>query len=299
MGGNFWWVFDLIVIAVIVLFTINGAKKGFSKIIVAAIGCVVSFAVAWTLSKLTAETVYDKMFRQSYIETVEEAIEDYKPEDIIKTIIESNELSGVLSNENIKTILESDNSLDMLYQYANSQASNILDSRENFEASVINEFAKAFSSQVGVALPPYVAEGILGHLSDNEDMFLMTIEMLMTNSDELPQFIEENYIRGPATKIVSCAVFLIVFFVLMTVIVLVANKSGDFGLLNGYDRLDKFTGGILGLIEGIAAIIVIAFIVKIIVNMSESGTSFINIETIENTKIFKHFYSHLTDTPRS
>lgn len=298
MGGNFWWVFDLIVIAVIILFIANGARKGFSKIIVAAVGCIVSFAAAWTLSEFAADTIYDNMLKEGNIEAVDKAIEEYNPEDVIKTIIESNELSGVLSNENIKTILESENSLDLLYQYANSQASNILDSKENFEASVINEFAKAFSSQVGAALPPYVAEGILGHLSNNEEMFLMTVEMLMTDSDELPEYIEKNYIREPATKIVSCAVFLVVFFALMTVIIMVANKSEKFGLLNGYDRLDKFMGGVLGAVEGVAAIIVIAFIVKIIINMSESGTSFINLETVENTKLFKYFYTQLTEVPR-
>lgn len=293
MGGSFWWVFDLVVVLILLFCILNGARKGFSKIIVSAIGCAASFAIALTISKYSAGIIYDKMFRQSNIKAVETAIEDYNPEDVIKTIIEKNELSGILSNENVKTILEGQNSLDMLYEYANSRASNILDSKENFKNNIVDEFAKAFSSQVGANLPPYVAQEMLKHFVGNEEMFLKSVELLLNDPDKLPPYIEENYIREPAIKITECAVFLIVFFVLMTVIILVANRSSRFGLLNGYDRLDRFAGGVMGAIEGIAAVIVVVFIVMIIINMSEKDDSFVSLNTIENTKIFKHFYNNL------
>ncbi|MBQ3567182.1 MAG: CvpA family protein [Oscillospiraceae bacterium] len=293
MGGNFWWVFDAAVVAVVLLCVIHCARKGFSKIIVTAIGCVVSFAIAWVASQYSAETIYNNFFKQGNIKAVETAIEDYHPEDVIKTIIESNELSGVLSNEKIKEILKSGESLDMLYEYANSEASNIIGTKEEFEQQVINEFALAFSSQVGAKLPPYVAEEILANIHGNEELFISTVDMLLNSPENLPKFIEMNYIREPAKKIASAAVFLIVFFVLMTIIVLVSNRSGNFGLLNGYDRLDKFVGGVMGCVEAIAVIMIIAFIVKIIINISDDNNSFVSMNTIENTLLFKHFYKFL------
>lgn len=293
MGTNFWWLFDLAVIVITLFFIINCARRGFSKIVVTALGCAVSFAAALAVSQATSDVIYDKMFKKGNTNAVEKAVEEYHPEDVIKMIIEKNELSGVLSNENIKQILESKNSMDLLYDYANSKASNILDSKENFEKTIINEFALAFSSQIGENLPPYVAHEMLNHMQDNEKLFLTTVEMLIDNPDELPAFIEENYIRGPAKTIVKCAVFLIVFFVLMTVIIIVLNKTGKFGLLNGYDRLDKVAGGVMGCIEAAAAIMIIAFVVKIIINMSENDSSFISIQTIERTKIFKYFYDFI------
>lgn len=290
MGANFWWLFDLAVVVIALFFIINCVRRGFSKIVVTALGCALSFAAALAVSQATSDVIYDKMFKKGNINAVEKAVEEYHPEDVIKMIIEKNELSGVLSNENIKQILESKSSMDLLYDYANSKASNILDSKENFEKTIINEFAAAFSSQVGENLPPYVAHEILNHMQNNEELFLTTVEMLAKNSDEIPTFIEENYIRGPAKTIVRCAVFLIIFFVLMTIIIIVLNKTGKFGLLNGYDRLDKIVGGVMGCIEAVAAIMIIAFVVKIIINMSENNSSFVSIQTIERTKIFKWFY---------
>lgn len=293
MRENLWWILDAAVVGLAVLSIVHCAKKGFSKVIVTAIGCAASFAIAWMVSKSASELIYQKLFMKGNIETVREAIEDYDPEGVIKTIIESNELSGVLSNEKIREILENENSLDMLYEYANSEASNILGTEENFKNHIVNEFAKAFSTHVGVNLPPYVAEGMLEHIQNNEELFLKTVDMLIYSPDKIPEFIEENYIREPATRIVSAAVFLIIFFVLMTIIALVANKSEKFGLLNGYDRLDMIAGGILGCVEAVAAIMILAFIVKIIINISDDSNSVVNLNTIDKTLLFKHFYKFL------
>ena len=43
------------------------------------------------------------------------------------------------------------------------------------------------------------------------------IDMLMNHPQEVPEFIEENYIREPAKRIINAAVFLIVFFILIDV----------------------------------------------------------------------------------
>ncbi len=293
MGENFWWIFDIIAVVVLVLSIIRCFHKGFSKIIITAVGCIISLAAALVVSRSTAGIIYDNFFKKSNIETVKTAIKDYRPEETIKNIIEENDLSGVLSTEKIKSVLESDNSLNMLYEYANSEATNILDSPGNFKSELISEFASAFASQVGVNLPPYVAQEITDRIENNEELFVSTVKTLVTEPEKMPEHIEKNYIRTPAKRIISSSVFLIVFFVLMTIILLLTNKAQGFGLLNGYDRLDKFAGGLLGFIEGITIIMIIAVGAKILVNISKSENSFISIKTIENTIFFRHFYKFL------
>lgn len=293
MGENFWWIFDIIAVIILVLSIIRCSHKGFSKIIVTAVGCIISLAAAWIVSRSTAGIIYDNFFKKSNIETVETAIKDYHPEETIKNIIEKNDLSGVLSTEKIKSVLTSDNSLNMLYDYANSEATNILDSPGNFKDELISEFASAFASQVGVKLPPYVAQEITDRIENNEELFISTVKTLITEPGKMPEHIEKNYIRTPAKKIISSSVFLIVFFVLITIILLVTSRAQGFGLLNGYDRLDKFAGGLLGFVEGITIIMIIAVGAKILINISKSENSFISINTIENTIIFRHFYKFL------
>ena len=293
MGANFWWIFDIITVVVLVFCVSRCAKKGFSKMIVTAIGCVISLVVAWFASRYSADMVYDNFLKKNNIEAVKTAIEDYKPEEAVKNIIESNDLSGVLTTNTIKSILSGKNSISILYEYANSEAGNMLGTPESFKSELINGFAKNFATQVGVSLPPYVVHEITSHVSDNEELFISTINMLMKTPDKVPEYIEENYIRAPAKKIVGASVFLIIFFVLMTIILIVSSRSPEFGLLNGYDKLDRISGGLMGFIEGIAVIMIIAEGVYIMVNISESENSFISLKTVENTLIFRHFYKFL------
>ena len=293
MGSNFWWVFDAVSVAALVFCIHRCRKKGFSRIIVTAIGCVVSLIIAWVVSENTSGLIYDSFVKEKNITAVETAVKEFKTEDAIKAAVEKNELSGILNNDKVKEILEDKRSLDLLYEYANTQASDGLESRDDFKDGVVSEFAQSFADAVGVSLPPYVANEITEHISENRDLFYETLDMLLNSPDKVPQFIEENYIRGMAEKIISSAVFLIVFFVLMTIIILVAGKSIDFGLLNGYDRLDKAAGAFLGLVAGIAIIMIISMAVKIMVNMEDNENSFISMNTIEKTVLFKHFYSFL------
>ena len=97
MGEKFWWIYDIISVVVIIFFVFSGARKGFSKILITALGCVASIAAALFIGSKTTDFIYDKFFIKNNVKSVEEALEDYQPEDVIKTIIESNELSGVLS----------------------------------------------------------------------------------------------------------------------------------------------------------------------------------------------------------
>lgn len=293
MGEKFWWIYDIITVAVIIFFISSGARKGFSKIIITALGCAASIAAALFISGKTTDFIYDKFFMKNNIEAVREALKDYQPEDVIKTIIESNELSGVMSNDKIEAILKSGNSIDKLYEYANSEAGNMISAPDDFDAEIINGFADAFARQIGINLPPYVVNEITKSVSNNEEIFNSLIDMLMNKPGQVPEFIEENYIREPAKRIINAAVFLVVFFILMTLITIVINRTGKFGLLNGYDRLDRFAGGILGLAEAVAAIMIIAVVVKIMINISESDSSFISINAVEKTKIFRHFYKFL------
>lgn len=293
MGEKFWWIYDIVSVVVIIFFVCSGARKGFSKIIITALGCVASIAVALLVSRKTTDFIYNKFFMKSNIKAVQETLEDYQPEDVIKTIIENNELSGVLSNDKIEAILKSGNSIKKLYDYANNEAGNIVSAPDVFNTDIINGFADAFAKQIGINLPPYVVNEITENICNNEKLFNSMIDMLMNHPKQVPEFIEANYIREPARRIINAAVFLIVFFILMTVIIIVINRTVNFGLLNGYDRLDKFVGGILGIVEAAAVIMIIAVAVKMMINISESDSSFISINAVEQTKIFRHFYKFL------
>lgn len=66
-------------VVVIIFFVFSGARKGFSKILITALGCVASIAAALFIGSKTTDFIYDKFFIKNNVKPVEEALEDYSP----------------------------------------------------------------------------------------------------------------------------------------------------------------------------------------------------------------------------
>ncbi|MDE5917577.1 MAG: CvpA family protein, partial [Oscillospiraceae bacterium] len=87
MGEKFWWIYDILSAAVIIFFIYRSVKKGFSKILIKVAGCVVSFILALVISKHAAGFVYDKFIKETSMNAVKEAMDEYDPSPAIKKII--------------------------------------------------------------------------------------------------------------------------------------------------------------------------------------------------------------------
>ncbi len=218
----------------------------------------------------------------------------YYPAQSVREAIEDQGYGAVLEDSRVRKILESEDSIEMLYEYTNQAAGTVVDTPENFADTLTAGFTELFAKQLGGKLPPYVTHELIKRISGNDGaVAAKTTEMILKNPDSVPSYIEENYIRKPALKLVKAFVFLISYLILMTVIRVVINRTFRFGLLNGYDRLDRFAGGLLGVVYAAAVLVVIAVAVKIMINVAESDGSFLSYETVEKTKFFKYIFNRI------
>lgn len=294
MGTNFWWIYDIVSVAVVILSIYSCAKKGFSKIIVLVIGCVASIFLASFVSQKSSQFIYDKFIKKTSIEAVEEALEKYDPAISVREVIEDQNYGAVLEDGRVKKILESDDSIERLYEYTNQAAGDVVDTHENFKNMLTAGFTELFSKQLGAKLPPYVTHELTEKLISNETLFIETTEMLLKSPDDVPEYIEENYIRKPALRLIKAFVFIISYFIFMTLIRTVIYKTFRFGLLNGYDRLDKIAGGLLGVVQAGILLIITAVLVKIMIHVAESDGSFISYEAVEKTKFFRYVFEKVS-----
>ncbi len=293
MGTNFWWIYDVIFSIVAIVSIFSCAKKGFSRIIIMTIGSVAAILLSFMISQNSAGFIYENFIQKSSIKSVEDALEKYDPAVSVREVIESQDYGAKLEDGRVRKILESSDSMERLYEYANQASGTVVDTHENFKNTLTTGFTDLFSKQLGVKLPPYVTHELIEKISGNEELFIKTTEMLLKNPDDVPKYIEQNYIKKPAIKLVKAFVFMICYFIFMTIIRVVINKSFRFGLLNGYDRLDKFAGGLLGVIQAVAVLVVLAFLVRIMINIAGSEDSFISYESIEKTRFFKHIFNRI------
>jgi hypothetical protein len=217
-------------------------------------------------------------------------MDEYDPSGTIKDIIEDQGYGALVEESRVKSILKSGDGISGLYNYANNTAGDTVDSYDNFTDMITEGFAEKFGEQIGIKLPPYVVTSINDKISSDPELFEQTVETVVNNPDKIPEFVEENFIRTPGEKLSQVFLFLILFFVFTAVISFVAVKTSSFGLLNGYDRLDKFFGGILGVAKAAVVMYAVAIIVKIMIDVAESDGSFLSASTVDKTIIFRHIF---------
>ena len=77
MGTEFWWILDAAIVAIALIIIFISIKKGASKKLVIAIGCVLSLAIAGGINKSVSGFVYKNAFRQSTPKSINKAFEDF------------------------------------------------------------------------------------------------------------------------------------------------------------------------------------------------------------------------------
>ena len=92
-------VLDLIVIAIILIFCLISAKKGFVKTIVGLVGFILVTYLSFTLSSPLAGITYDKIIEPVVIRSV--GTPDNTSEDMEKVSEEIENISGAIENSDI------------------------------------------------------------------------------------------------------------------------------------------------------------------------------------------------------
>ena len=74
MGSSFWWFYDAIIITLICGLVYKNAKKGFVKSIMMIASYAVAVLVAFPISSLVSNRIYDSYIRDKSVEAVESTV---------------------------------------------------------------------------------------------------------------------------------------------------------------------------------------------------------------------------------
>lgn len=75
MGTNFFWFYDIVVVAVLVGVTFRSAKKGAVGVIISTVSAIVAFLLAFFGSELLSESVYKRYVAEPLTNSISESIE--------------------------------------------------------------------------------------------------------------------------------------------------------------------------------------------------------------------------------
>ena len=117
---------------------------------------------------------------------------------------------------------------------------------------------------------------------------------LLTVKDEQKAEISNTIEQSVISPIVLSALQIVIFIILLTIfLIIVKFLSKTFGEINDWPivgKLNKFLGGVLGLVNAMIIVLVAVFVIKGAVLLSGNNSKVFNNETIESSKIFSYIY---------
>lgn len=200
-----WFILDLIIVAILVVFALLAAKKGFVKSVIEIAGFVLAIFLAFTLSSPATNFIYDKAINPAIHSTIEAAVGDtYSNIDSAVTENITNKLPGFIADN------------------------------ANLDVSGILNDSYASPSEVADAVCANVVQPVVTAIL-NAVITAILLVVLLIVFKFLAKFINKLFsfsIIGKANKILGAVVGLIkgagVAVIFVAIISFIVNLNGDF-----------------------------------------------------------------------
>ncbi len=290
-----WIVYDIAVIWLIVGTVISSYKKGFSGIIVSVCGYLAACVIAALCGNIIAEPMYHLFVKDSLINDMSDVICDYNISDDVQKYISDMTYGLDVSTKNIeKTINSSDaeNLEENLYNLIIRHSAGAVSSYDEVSEGMTKGLNESMKNLFKGAVPLSLTKGLSGYSIETKESAFELIKMFAINdSDEISEYIEENYVRQYAVSLVGMFVFIILFFILMFIVKMIESSLIKSGKISGGGKFDSFAGALVGIVEAAAYVFILCVLVKFFLVLSDDMPMILNEDTIQNSKLFSIVYN--------
>ena len=161
----------------------------------------------------------------------------------------------------------------------------------NAEAITDTEALATAVSQALNELSPPVRK-MLGIDKLETDAFLDDLGDAMDQSfSSGVDFLTTHVLRPPIEGILTLAIFLIVFLILLVILGLIVRALRHVHWIPVVGPLNALAGGITGLIEGILMLLILAFVANLAIAFTQNSLGWLNRDIIEQTYLFRYCFT--------
>lgn len=290
-----WLIFDAAVIILTIVVVAVNAKKGFSGKAAVLVGYVLATAFAWTACITVSPMLYQNYIEQSSIDKIEDAL-NHESLDIAADISQkiSQQTHGVsIKADYIKNAaLKSGSDFDKTLYQAISESTSMLSGEEAVANLVAETLADSLSTKLGNIIPQSALNVIKSCAEDNSGILFEAVSTLIEGDNHKSAvYIQESFIEKPTLIIVKTSVYIIVFLIVMIITRVVADMLHSGRSSSALKKGDALAGGLLGLFESFAWLLIMTVAIKAFINLSQDTNSVINSDVINSTVVFKYIYN--------
>lgn len=293
MGSQFWWFYDVIVIAVVLVCIFIGSRKGVMKGVFGFVSVIVAAVVAYAISGAIGDTVSSGPVSESNANKISENIDEStftkKFSDYLKNMgysvsIDENKLGAALDKE--------EGMEEAVVFYLNNVNGHALDKEEVLIEKIHEGYAVIIGDIVSTSLNKFAALKAEEIVRENPEVMAELIPMLR-EEEQLYQaslYIAKN-MAAPAYNIIGKLVsFLAIFAFLSLAFLFGVNAFFSHKEVDAISVTSHFAGGMFGLFTAVVIVFAIAVWVRISAITGNNEMLFFNNDVVEDSYVFKYFY---------
>ncbi len=275
------------VILVVLLYCIGtGTAKGFTGTVIRFIGYIAAIAIASALCGILAEKVYDNFVHPSVMNIIEKKIDsvEYNVEEQIADSLEDK--GYALEGFDYKNVINGDYSEEDNSELTKNDINDTL-------TDVFKKYYQLIGESLSDALPDGIADDVKNYIDEkkpSDDFF-----SLNDQKSKAAEYIETEIVRPVVLKAVRVIAFGFIFTVVMIAVKIIARTAGIVKKIPIVGGVDRFLGGILGLVQALLILTVATAIIIVITNLTDNSMKLFNSTVISDTILFKYLYNIVTD----
>lgn len=298
METQFWWIYDVIAVAAILVCVYLSGKKGLFRSAVMLISCIVGVAAAVPMSGAVSESLYKTAVRDTNINKLNKLLMESEISSCLGNALENMGYSVIVNTEKLDDILESEKDIDeQLYKYMNNINGKVVDNEENFKTNLNNCYAEVMNKLISGDFGKYAVETASRKIRNGETDFGNLMKNIKSGEHlkEAARIISDDYIADAYRNIIRLITCLVLFAIIFVIGLLTAKSLTGSREEISQNIGSHIAGSICGLFTGIAIVFIIAVAIRLYVVMGNNAMLFFNNKSIDKTYIFRYAYDIVSE----
>lgn len=295
MGSQFWWFYDIIAAAIILICIFISAKKGALKSAISAVSYIIVVALAFGISTGAANSLYTNTMRSSNIRKIDKVLKSSTFTSKYSLYLESLGYNIRPSEEKLNEIFtKSDAAFDeALVRYINSVNGRKLMEEEEALEAVREGYAVVIRDIVALNQSKYVSETAAKEIRRDSSGMQELIPLITDKDDRTPaaKYIADNYTAPAFVTIFKLAGFIILFIILGILMYFIDQSITREREASG--MATRICGGFIGIAMGCVFVFTAAAVVRLWAILGSNEMLFFNNDVIDKSLVFKYFYSFI------
>ncbi len=298
MGVQFWWFYDVIAVAAVLVCVFLTVKRGLMKASISLVGYVLAVVIALSASSSVANSFYEGSVRTNNIKKLDYNITNGDFYGDLATYLNNLGYDVYVDQIKLEAICNSEegNVDEQIYTYLNNINNREVAPEGIFMEKLHEGYATVISDLIKRQLSEYSAEYAAEQIRNKPTAIYKYMKLVKDPDYKTPaaELLVDTYLEKPYKTQVRlvCLIFLLVVFIVITIFVeTIANRRDHIEA----SLVTNVISGLIGIVKGIVVLFLIAVMVRLYVVLGSNKMLFFNHEAIDNSYIFKYVYSFVAD----